>query len=223
MTVSAARPVYVVLLGAPGAGKGTQAEALGRRLGMPRVASGDLFRENRRNRTQLGLLAESYMDRGELVPDNVTIGMVIERLSRADCARGAILDGFPRTVEQAKALDEALAARGSRIAVAVYIQVSNEELVRRLSGRWLCRGCDAIYHIEFNPPRVASVCDKCGGELYQRDDDRPETVRRRLEVYLQQTMPVIAYYREKGLLAEIDGEQSVEAVQAALEKVIPDI
>jgi len=215
-------PVYIVLIGAPGAGKGTQAAMLVKALGIPHIASGDLFREAVANRTRLGLLAKSYMDRGELVPDDVTIAMVMERLSQPDCRKGAILDGFPRTIEQARALEEALAKEGHSIALVPYIKVSMETLLKRLSGRWICRRCQAVYHILYNPPKVEGKCDKCGGELYQRSDDKPETARRRLEVYFEQTMPLIEYYRHKGLLKEIDGEGNIEEVQAALVKAIKE-
>jgi adenylate kinase len=210
------RPKFIVLLGAPGAGKGTQAVYLEEILGIPHVSSGDLFRENLRDETELGQLARKYMDRGELVPDEVTIAMVKERLTRSDCAGGVILDGFPRTIAQAQALDAILVENGQRVGIVPYIQVSAEVLLARLAGRWTCRQCEAIYHELFSPPKVAGRCDECGGELYQRADDTPETQRRRIEVYFQQTTPLIEYYRERGLLAEIDGEQSVEQVQVDL-------
>jgi len=205
-------PLYIVLLGAPGAGKGTQARMLSEELGIAHIASGDLFREHLNNQTELGRLAKGYMDRGELVPDDVTIRMVMERLERPDCEKGAILDGFPRTVAQARALDEELSARGRRVSVAPYIKVGEEALVARLSGRWICRKCQATYHTLFNPPKQPGVCDLCGGELYQRSDDTEETVRRRLQVYFEQTLPLIDYYRERGVLVEIDGEQDIPSV-----------
>lgn len=210
------RPKFIVLLGAPGAGKGTQAVYLEEVLGIPHVSSGDLFRENLREETELGKLARAYMDRGELVPDEVTIAMVKERLARPDCAGGAVLDGFPRTIAQADALDTILAEKGRRVEIVPYIRVPDEVLLARLAGRWTCRQCEAIYHELFSPPKVAGRCDVCGGELYQRADDTPETQRRRIEVYFQQTTPLIEYYRERGLLAEIDGEQSIEQVQTDL-------
>jgi adenylate kinase len=213
-------PKYIVLIGAPGAGKGTQAARLREHLNLPHVASGDLFRENLKNRTELGLKAKAYMDRGELVPDDVTIAMVMERLSRPDCANGALLDGFPRTIAQAEALDQALAATGRKIGVVPYIAVPDEALVERLSGRWLCRTCGESYHTLFNPPRRAGVCDKDGGELYQRDDDKPETVRNRLKVYWQQTSPLIDYYRRRGVLVEINGDQAIETVEADLKAAV---
>lgn len=207
---------FIVLLGAPGAGKGTQATYLEEELGIPHVSSGDLFRENLREETELGKLARTYMDRGELVPDEVTIAMVKERLARPDCAEGVILDGFPRTIAQAQALDGILAEKGHKIGVVPYIKVTDEVLLARLAGRWTCRQCGAIYHQLFSPPKVAGRCDECGGELYQRADDTPETQRRRIEVYFQQTTPLIEHYRERGLLVEIDGEQPIERVRADL-------
>lgn len=209
-------PKYIVLLGPPASGKGTQAARLREALHLPHVASGDLFRENLKNETELGLKAKGYMDRGELVPDDVTIAMVMERLSRPDCANGAILDGFPRTIAQAEALDEALARRGQQINVVPCITVPDEVLVERVSGRRLCRTCGEAYHVRFNPPRQPGICDKDGGELYQRDDDKPETVRKRLQVYREQTSPLIDYYRRRGLVVEINGDQPIDAVTADL-------
>jgi adenylate kinase len=210
------QPLYIVLLGAPGAGKGTQAARLCEELNIAHVSSGELFREHLANETELGLLAKSYMDKGELVPDDVTIAMVVDRLSRSDCQAGAILDGFPRTVPQAEALDRALAEEGHRISVAPYIRVSEETLLARLGGRWTCRQCGTVYHQVFNPPKVVGVCDVCGGELYQRPDDTPETHKRRIDVYMQQTQPVIDYYREAGVLVEVNGEPDVDTVYDAL-------
>jgi adenylate kinase len=217
------KPLYLVLLGGPGAGKGTQAERLSASLGIPQISTGDLFRENLKRETELGLLAKGYMERGELVPDEVTVGMVRERLSRPDCARGAILDGFPRTVAQAEALGALLADMGTRLAAVPYIKVPEDVLLARLAGRWTCRRCGAMYHELFSPPEKAGVCDKCGGELYQRPDDTPETQKHRIEVYFEQTAPLIDYYREKGLLVEIDGERSIEKVQARLLQVVASV
>jgi adenylate kinase len=185
--------LYLVLLGGPGAGKGTQAERLAVALGIPQVSTGDLFRENLKSATELGLLAKGYMERGELVPDDVTVGMVRERLKRPDAVKGAILDGFPRTVAQAEA---------------------------RLAGRWTCKTCGAMYHQVFSPPQEPGVCDKCGGVLYQRPDDTPETQQHRIEVYFDQTAPLIDYYRDKGLLVEIDGRPGIDEIQAKLLEVI---
>jgi len=212
---------YVILFGAQGSGKGTQARLLQEKLGIPQVATGDLFRYNLKNDTELGQLAKGYMDRGELVPDEVTNAMVCERLSRADAAKGAILDGYPRNLNQARALDEMLAEWGAEVTRAIYIDVSMDELMRRLTGRRVCRACQATYHIVFNPPTQEGVCDWCGGELYQRDDDKDESaIRRRLEIYQQETLPVIEYYRERGLLSEVSGEQPIEAVNAEILKAI---
>jgi adenylate kinase len=215
-------PKYVVLLGPPASGKGTQAGLLREALGLPHVASGDLFRENLKHETELGRKAKAYMDRGELVPDNVTIAMVMDRLSRPDTDAGAILDGFPRTIAQAEALDEALAARGQAIDVVPYIKVPEEVLVERVSGRRICRVGGETYHVLYNPPRQPGVCDIDGGELYQREDDKPETVRKRLQVYWEQTSPLIDYYSQQGVLVEIDGTQSIEQVQADLREAVGD-
>jgi adenylate kinase len=218
----AAEPKYIVLLGPPASGKGTQAARLREALNLPHVASGDLFRENLKNETDLGLKAKSYMDRGELVPDDVTIAMVMERLGRPDCAGGALLDGFPRTIAQAEALARELAARGNKISVVPNIVVPDEVLVERVSGRRLCRVCGEAYHVRFNPSKQPGVCDNNGGELYQRDDDYPETMRQRLKVYWRQTSPLIEYYRQQGALVEIDGDQSIDAVWADLRSAVVD-
>lgn len=206
----------VILFGAPGAGKGTQASILAEKTGLVHITTGELFREAIRQETELGKQAKPYYDGGQLVPDRLTIAMLLERLSQGDCARGAILDGFPRTLDQATALDEALAQEGRAIDKVIYIQVPEDDLLGRLSGRWNCRQCSSVYHERFQPPRQAGRCDQCGGELYQRDDDKPETVRRRLEVYLQQTAPLIDYYQAKGKLVEIDGGKSVDEVAKGL-------
>jgi adenylate kinase len=207
--------MYVVLLGAPGAGKGTQADILKERTGMAHIATGDMFRENVREGTELGTLAKSYMDKGELVPDEVTIRMLVERLQRPDVAKGVMFDGFPRNLEQAIALDEALAAQGRRIDKALYIEVPDEELVQRLSSRWMCRQCGAIYNAISDPPKQPGVCDRCQGELYQRDDDKPETVRRRLEV-MKPPASMVEHYAAAGKLRRVDGLRSVDEVTVAL-------
>lgn len=206
----------IVLIGAPGAGKGTQAVTLAEDFGLAHVASGDMFREAMKRRTLLGIRAKEYVDRGELVPDEITVGMVMDRLNEPDAARGVILDGFPRNVPQAEALDRALIDKGSRVDQAIYLSVAGDELLRRLSGRWLCRQCQASYHEVFNPPKVTGRCDLCGGELYQREDDSMETARRRLDVYFQQTTPIIDYYRGQGVLDEIDGQRSIAAVRQTM-------
>ena len=203
---------YVILLGGPGAGKGTQAEMLERELGIPQISTGDLFREHFKNETELGKLAKRYVDRGELVPDKVTVDMVRDRFTRQDCAHGALLDGFPRTVLQAEGLDALLAEKGEKLAVVPYIKVDPQVLLQRLAGRWTCRQCGAMCHALFSPPKKAGICDRCGGELYQRADDTPETQQHRIGVYFDQTAPLIEWYQEKGLLVEINGEQSIEAV-----------
>jgi adenylate kinase len=214
------QPKYIILLGAPASGKGTQATQLREALNLPHIASGDLFRENLKHQTELGTQAKAYMDRGELVPDDVTIAMVIDRLSRPDAAQGAILDGFPRTIAQAEALDRALAAKGHRVNAVLNIEVPEDVLVERVSGRWLCRVCGESYHMQFNPPKQPGVCDVEGGELYQRQDDKPETVRKRLQVYREQTSPLIDYYRQQGVLVEINGDQPIEDVQADLRRAV---
>jgi len=212
--------VDIVLLGAPGAGKGTQAELLAEWLSLPTVSSGVLFREAMDAGTPLGRRAKEFIDRGELVPDEVTVDMIAERLSRPDCANGVILDGFPRTVAQARALEDLLGRMGRQVDVVAYIEVPTEVLLQRLSGRWTCSQCGAIYHETFNPEAVEGVCDSCGGKLVQREDDTPEVQRRRIEVYNERTAPLIAYYREQGILSEVDGDQGVEAVQHDLRAVI---
>lgn len=204
--------MYIILLGAPGAGKGTQAVMLAENLKLVQVASGDLFRQALRDETELGLKAKAYMDKGQLVPDEITIQMVLERLAAPDCTDGAILDGFPRNLAQAKALDKALAEQSKFIDKVVYIAVSERELLKRLSGRWICRQCQAPYHEVDSPPKVAGKCDRCGGELYQRADDNTETIKQRLKVYFAETSPLIDYYTGSGKLLEIDGEGSAAAV-----------
>jgi adenylate kinase len=204
--------VYIIFLGAPGAGKGTQAANLARELGLVHIATGDLFRQALEQGTELGIKAKSYMEKGVLVPDQITIQMVLERMSAADCRRGAILDGFPRNLEQAGALDKALARQGKAMDKVIYIKVSEEELLKRLSGRWICRQCQTPYHATDSPPKVWGKCDKCGGELYQRPDDNEESVKKRLEVYFAETAPLIDYYAQIGKLLEVDGEGSVAEV-----------
>jgi len=208
--------LHLILLGAPGAGKGTQAVFLSQEFGLPHVASGDLFREAQNKGTELGLMAKSYMERGQLVPDSVTIKLILERIAAPDCAKGFILDGFPRSLEQAKALDATLVKLKKAIDKAIYIKVSDEELMRRLSGRWICKGCQAPYHMVSSPPKVKGKCDRCGGELYQRMDDTAETVRKRLDVYFAQTTPLIDYYQARGQLLEVNGEQGIDEVRKGL-------
>lgn len=206
----------IVILGPPGVGKGTQATAIATEFGLAHVATGDLFRDAARRNTMMGRQAREYMDRGELVPDHLTVAILLERLSQKDAAHGALLDGFPRTLAQAEALDEALATKGRRVEKALYLNAPRETLLNRVAGRWICKDCQATYHEVFNPPAVAGICDACGGPLYQRPDDRRETAERRLDVYLEQTVPVIDYYRRRGGLLEVNGDQPIEAVQRDL-------
>lgn len=214
---------FIVLLGPPGAGKGTQAKLIAEKQGLVHVSSGDLFREHLKGQTELGKKAQGYMNRGELVPDDVTIGMIRERLSQPDCQKGALLDGFPRTPVQADALNEMLKEFNGKVDVVPYISVPSEVLIQRLGGRWTCRLNGHVFHEKFNPPAQPGVCDFDGSELYQRDDDKPETVERRIKVYFEQTSPLIEYYRSRGLLVEIDGTLPIDEVTqqmlAAIEKV----
>jgi adenylate kinase len=211
-----------VLLGPPGVGKGTQAKILAGKTGLAHISSGDLFRENIKNRTELGQSAQSYINNGDLVPDDVTIGMIRERLARPDCREGAILDGFPRTPAQADALSQMLAEFGGDVDYVPFINADEEVLVSRLSGRWTCRANGHVFHVIFNPPQQNGVCDLDGSELYQRDDDKVETVERRIQVYAEQTAPLIQYYREVGKLVEINGAQPIETVTAALMEVVSE-
>lgn len=204
----------LVLLGAPGSGKSTQAEHLCQQFNLPHIATGDLFREHLRQETPLGKLAQPYMNRGELVPDDITNAMVRERLARPDAQAGFILDGFPRTLPQAEALTEILAGMQRQLMGVLYIKVSDVEIIDRLSGRLICRNCQTPYHLKFKPPAQPGVCDICGGELYQREDDKPETVKARLATFHRQTEPLINYYRRAGLLIEIEGEGEVAEVTA---------
>jgi adenylate kinase len=214
---------FVVLMGGPGAGKGTQARLLQAALGLPQVASGDLFREHFANNTDLGKLARRYVDRGDLVPDEVTIAMIKERLSRLDNTGGAILDGFPRTIAQAEDLDVLLANMNEKISAVPYIHLDPAILLKRLAGRWTCRAEGHVYHEIFSPPKMKGICDSDGSELYQRDDDTEETQRRRIQVYFEQTAPLLDYYREKELLVEIDGERSIDDIHRDLVEVIRSV
>lgn len=204
--------MYIILLGAPGAGKGTQADSLSGELNLPHIASGDLFREALKKETELGLLAKSYMERGELVPDEVTIKMILQRIEMPDCVSGCLFDGFPRTLAQAEALDKGLADKGKSIDKVLYIKVSSEELLKRLGGRWLCQNCQTPYHLITAPPKVPGKCDKCGGELYQREDDKEETVKERLRVFFAQTIPIVDYYRGQSKLIEVNGNRGIQEV-----------
>jgi adenylate kinase len=210
----------LVFLGPPGAGKGTQAVVLAKEWSIPHISTGDMFRQAVKEGTVMGKKAKEYMDQGLLVPDEVVVGIVAERLSQDDVGAGFILDGFPRTVAQADALAEILQAADTKLDAAVNIIVPEEILVKRLSGRRVCRNCSATSHVEFSPPAVENVCDNCGGELYQRDDDKEETVRKRLTEYNEKTSPLIAYYAEKGILQDIDGSASAEEVLSRIRKVL---
>jgi len=207
--------IFVVLLGPPGAGKGTQAARLAQGLDVPHISSGDLFREHLQSESDLGREARRFINQGELVPDDVTIGMLRERLSRSDCGSGAILDGFPRTLSQAQALDEILEGLGANLKAVLYLHVSEGELIGRLTGRWMCSQ-GHIYNLRFNPPQEEGICDLDGTPLYQRDDDQEQTVRQRIQVYHKQTMPLVEYYTQRDLLVEIDGDQPIDAITTAL-------
>lgn len=211
---------YIVLLGPPGAGKGTQAQVISQEMNLAHISSGDLFRENLKNQTELGKMAQGYMNRGELVPDDVTIAMVRDRLSRPDCSEGALLDGFPRTPAQADALAEMLSSMGQKVSSVPYISVPAQELIERLGGRWTCPSCGRVYHEKYNPPKTPGICDLDGTRLIQRDDDKPETVERRIRVYMDQTSPLIEYYRQKGLLVEVDGTRSIDDVSKEILQAI---
>ena len=213
-------PTYIVLLGPPGVGKGTQAQLIAEAIGLPHISSGDLFRENIKNETELGNLAQSYMAKGDLVPDDVTIRMIRERLSRPDCKDGALLDGFPRTTSQAEALSGLLGEFGGKVNFVPYITASEATLIERLSGRWTCTEQGHVFHEKFNPPHKIGVCDSDGSALFQREDDKAETVTRRIQVYLTQTAPLITYYRDRGLLSQVDGAQPIEKVTADLLAVL---
>lgn len=204
--------MYLILLGLPGAGKGTQAARLKERTGLAHISSGDLFRENIGQGTELGRKAKGYVDQGALVPDEITIAMILERISRPDAERGFMLDGFPRTMQQAEAVDEALTREGKQIDRAVYIRVSTEELVKRLAGRWTCPKCQAVYHEVNQPPKAAGVCDNCGSALTQREDDKPAVVRKRIEIQLGNLTPLVRYYGDQGRLVEVDGERDPDVV-----------
>jgi adenylate kinase len=204
--------MFYVFLGAPGAGKGTQAAIVSKKLGLAHIASGDLFRQAVAKGTELGKLAKSYMDKGELVPDHVTINMISERLKEADCKSGVIFDGFPRTLDQAKSLDQTLASQKKSIVKAIYIEVDSDDLLKRLCGRWTCRKCQAVYHEIASPPKVAGKCDKCGGELYQRPDDNEKTIKERLKVYFAQTTPLLDYYKASSKLIKVNGQVGIEQV-----------
>ncbi len=210
----------LIMLGAPGAGKGTQAKKIAEKYQIPHISTGDIFRANIKAGTELGMKAKSYMDQGQLVPDEVTIGMLLDRISQDDSRNGYVLDGFPRTIPQAESLTAALLARGEKINYAVNVDVPDENIVNRMSGRRACLGCGATYHVMYNAPKTVDVCDACGEKLVLRDDDQPETVQKRLRVYHEQTQPLIDYYNKEGILVEVDGTQDMEKVFQDIVKVL---
>jgi adenylate kinase len=210
----------VIFMGLPGAGKGTQSERIVSDFGIPHISTGDMFRAAIAEQTPLGLQAKSFMDQGQLVPDEVTIGIVRERLQKPDCEKGFLLDGFPRTLAQAEALDAMLNELGRQIDVVINLFVRRESLMERLTGRWICKSCGAAYHVKFNPPAKADECDKCGGELYQRSDDKEEVVATRLDVNIKQSEPILAYYEAKGLLKTVEGEQAIDEVYSQISSIL---
>lgn len=212
--------MYIVLLGLPGAGKGTQAARLKESTGLAHITTGELFRENIRNETELGKKAKEFVESGGLVPDEITIGMLLDRMQEPDTANGVMFDGFPRNTNQAQALDKALEKQGNQIDKAIYINVPQEELVSRLAGRWSCSSCGAVYHERDVPPKKAGICDNCGGELTQRADDKPEVVRNRLEVNLANLQPLLEYYQKQGKLSEVNGASDPETITRELQALI---
>ncbi|MFX3618250.1 MAG: adenylate kinase [Sporolactobacillus sp.] len=210
----------LILMGLPGAGKGTQAEQIVDKYGYPHISTGDMFRQAIRDETVLGKKAQAFMDKGALVPDEVTIGIVRERLSHEDCQKGFLLDGFPRTVHQAEALDEIMADKGSAIDAVLDIEVDPKQLIARLTGRRICSNCGATYHLIYNPPKKEGICDKCGGELKQRADDRADTVKERLRVNLEQQQPLVSYYEEKRVLKRVNGDQEIQQVFADIAETL---
>ena len=212
--------MYIILLGAQGSGKGTQAELLSQTLGVPHIASGDLFRKAIDEKTELGIKAKAYIDRGELVPDDLTVTMVVKRLEEPDCSQGVLFDGFPRTVAQAEVLDKGLQEVGKRIDLAIYLQVPRDELLKRLSGRYICRAKQHVFNINTHPPKVAGVCDIDGSELYQRSDDTGEAVQKRLDIFFNETIRLLDYYGNQKKLVEVDGNQDIGQVQQSLLDVI---
>ncbi len=210
----------IIMLGAPGAGKGTQAKMIAEKYGIPHVSTGDIFRANIKNGTELGKKAKTYMDAGQLVPDSLTVDLLIDRISQEDCANGYVLDGFPRTIPQAQCLEDALKARGEAVDYAINVEVPDSNIVNRMGGRRACVTCGATYHLVHIPPKAEGICDKCGSELILRDDDKPETVLKRLGVYHEQTQPLIDFYGAKGVLKEVDGTQDMKAVFEAIVEIL---
>ena len=212
----------IIMLGAPGAGKGTQAKRIAEKYSIPHISTGDIFRANIKAGTQLGVKARSYMDKGELVPDEVTIGMLIDRIHEQDCKKGFILDGFPRNIPQAESLDKVLKEISEKIDFAIDVDVPDENIIKRMSGRRACLNCGATYHVSFNPPKKEDICDGCSHELVLRDDDKPETVKKRLEVYHEHTKPLIDYYKKAGILRTVDGTKDMDKVFADIISILGD-
>ena len=212
----------IIMLGAPGAGKGTQAKMIAAKYGIPHISTGDIFRANIKNGTELGAKAKQYMDKGELVPDELVVDLVIDRFKEDDCKNGYVLDGFPRTIPQAEALDKALTAIGENVDYAINVEVPDENIINRMGGRRACVGCGATYHVVYSPTKVEGKCDTCGGELIIRDDDKPETVKNRLSVYHEQTQPLIDYYTKKGIIKEVDGTVDMNDVFKAITDILGD-
>lgn len=210
----------IIMLGAPGAGKGTQAKRIAEKYSIPHISTGDIFRANIKNGTELGKKAKTYMDKGELVPDSLVVDLVIDRFKEADCVNGYVLDGFPRTIPQAEALDAALKAIGEKVDYAINVEVPDENIINRMSGRRACVGCGATYHIKYNPTKAEGICDACGQELILRDDDKPETVKNRLDVYHNQTQPLIDYYSNQGIMKEVDGTVDMDEVFDAIVAIL---
>ena len=210
----------IIMLGAPGAGKGTQAKRIAEKYSIPHISTGDIFRANIKNNTELGQKAKTYMDKGELVPDELVVDLIMDRFKQADAANGYVLDGFPRTIPQAEALDKALEANGESVDFAINVEVPDENIINRMGGRRACVGCGATYHIQFNAPKVEGICDTCGEKLILRDDDKPETVKNRLSVYHDQTQPLIDYYDKKNVLREVDGTQAMDDVFKAIVDIL---
>ena len=216
------RNMKIIMLGAPGAGKGTQAKKIAEKYGIPHISTGDIFRANIKAETELGKKAKTYMDQGLLVPDELVMDLVVDRLQKDDCEKGYVLDGFPRTIAQAEGLDKALSDLGQKMDYAINVEVPDENIIHRMSGRRACVTCGATYHIEYAPTKVEGICDKCQGELILRADDAPETVKKRLNVYHEQTQPLISYYTKENILVEVDGTMGIDDVFAAIVKILED-
>ena len=210
----------IIMLGAPGAGKGTQAKLISERYGIPHISTGDIFRSNIKNGTELGKKAKTYMDQGQLVPDELTCDLVVDRIAQDDAKDGYVLDGFPRTIPQAEALKHALEGRGESVDFAIDVDVPDENIIKRMSGRRACVSCGATYHVVYNPPKKEGVCDVCGSGLILRDDDKPETVKKRLDVYHSQTQPLIDYYQKDGVLKEVDGTREIDTIFSQIQKLL---